>query len=90
MKMPEAIVLAGGEDARLNPLTNAEHPKCLLPVANSPAILYSLMALKNAGITSIFVVRADVSAVAAPLGCAHALSLLRVSLCELVRVLSPS
>jgi Nucleotidyl transferase len=57
MQMPEAIVLAGGEDKRLNPLTSAEQPKCLLPVANSPAILYSLHALHRAGIDSVFVVR---------------------------------
>lgn len=57
MRVPEAIVLAGGHDARLNPLTNADQPKCLLPVANAPALSYSLTALQKAGITAVFVVR---------------------------------
>ena len=55
-------MLAGGADPRLSPLTNTEHPKCLLPVANSPAILYALTAVRDAGITSIFVVRHHISA----------------------------
>ena len=59
-RMPEAIVLAGGEDARLNPLTRADQPKCLLPVCLQPAILYALLALQKAGITSVFVVRSTV------------------------------
>jgi NDP-sugar pyrophosphorylase family protein len=50
-------VLAGGGEPRLHPLTGPEHPKCLLPVANSPVILYSLTALKQSGITSVLVVR---------------------------------
>lgn len=57
MRLPEAIILAGGEDSRLNPLTSAEQPKCLLPVANLPAIQYSLTVLRKAGITSVFVAR---------------------------------
>lgn len=56
--MLEAVVLAGGIEPRLIPLTNSEHPKCLLPVANSPVILYSLTALKQAGITTVLVVSA--------------------------------
>eukprot|EP00892_Ulva_mutabilis_P010449 jgi/Ulvmu1/7777/UM004_0006.1 len=54
--LEQAVVLAGGIDPRLNPLCTSDHPKCLLPVANSPVLLYSLMALKHAGITSVLVV----------------------------------
>jgi NDP-sugar pyrophosphorylase family protein len=42
---------------RLHPLTNADQPKCLLPVANAPALSYSLTALQKVGITTVFVVR---------------------------------
>eukprot|EP01025_Chloroclados_australasicus_P067761 TRINITY_DN93936_c0_g1_i1.p2 TRINITY_DN93936_c0_g1~~TRINITY_DN93936_c0_g1_i1.p2 ORF type:complete len:102 (+),score=9.32 TRINITY_DN93936_c0_g1_i1:142-447(+) len=52
----EAIILAGGVDTRLSPLTDPEHPKCLLPVANSPILLSPLLAAKRAGITNVFVV----------------------------------
>lgn len=55
----QAIVLAGGIDPRLTPLSTSDHPKCLLPVANSPVLLYSLMALKHAGIMSVLVVCSD-------------------------------
>lgn len=55
--LKQAIVLAGGIDPRLTPLSTSDHPKCLLPVANSPVLLYSLMALKHAGIMSVLVVR---------------------------------
>jgi choline kinase len=53
----EAVILAGGEDARLHPLTSQEHPKCLLSVGNSTLLLYSLTAVKQVGIKKIFVVR---------------------------------
>jgi NDP-sugar pyrophosphorylase family protein len=55
--MLEAVVLAGGTEPRLAPLTSSENPKCLLPVANSPVILFSLKALKQAGISTVLVVR---------------------------------
>lgn len=55
--LKQAIVLAGGIDPRLTPLSTSDHPKCLLPVANSPVLLYSLMALNHAGIMSVLVVR---------------------------------
>lgn len=57
MRVLEAIVLAGGQDTRLNPLTNADHPKCLMPVANVPALSYALSAIQATGIQTVFVVR---------------------------------
>jgi translation initiation factor eIF-2B subunit epsilon len=56
MFVREAIVLAGGEDTRLHPLTSSDNPKCLLPVANVPALLYSLVALQKANVAVVFVV----------------------------------
>lgn len=62
--LEQAIVLAGGIDPRLTPLCTSDHPKCLLPVANSPVLLYSLMALKHARITSVLVVNSSLVQIA--------------------------
>lgn len=51
----QAIVLAGGEGARLRPLT-ADGPKVLLPIANRPILFYVLDAIVEAGIRDITVV----------------------------------
>ena len=57
MSIIEAVILAGGEDKRLNPLTSRADPKCLLTVANTPVLFYALKSLKVAGVHSAFVVR---------------------------------
>jgi NDP-sugar pyrophosphorylase family protein len=57
----EAVVLVGGEDQRLAPLTSAENPKCLLSVGNTTLLLYSLRALKEAGIMKFILVRSLLS-----------------------------
>lgn len=57
MTVLEAVILAGGEDKRLNPLTAPDHPKCLLPVGNAPVLQYSLRTLNSAGVKSAIVVR---------------------------------
>lgn len=51
-----AIVFAGGEGARLNPLVSDGFPKALVPVANRPMIFYPLFSLLRAGITDIIIV----------------------------------
>ena len=53
----QAIVLAGGDDKRLFPLT-AVTAKALLPVANKPMLHYPLKTLVDAGLRHVFVVRA--------------------------------
>lgn len=57
MPVLEAVILAGGEDKRLHPLTAPDHPKCLLPVANAPVLQYAIRTLNSAGVKSVFVVR---------------------------------
>jgi translation initiation factor eIF-2B subunit gamma len=54
----QAVLLAGGEDKRLHPLTGpAGAVKALLPVANKPLISYPLKALSEAGLKHVFIVR---------------------------------
>lgn len=53
----QCVVLAGGDDRRLHPLT-ASSVKALMPVANRPLISYTLKALADAGQTKVFVVSA--------------------------------
>lgn len=51
----QAVVLAGGEDQVLFPLTS-NMVKALLPVANRPLISYPLKTLAHAGLRSAIVV----------------------------------
>lgn len=51
----QAVVLAGGDDKRLYPLTTGT-VKGLLPVANKPLLSYPLRALAEAGLKHAFVV----------------------------------
>uniref|UniRef100_A0A7S0S6S1 Translation initiation factor eIF2B subunit gamma n=1 Tax=Chlamydomonas leiostraca TaxID=1034604 RepID=A0A7S0S6S1_9CHLO len=51
----QAIVLAGGDDKRLYPLTTGT-VKALLPVANRPLLSYPLKSLADAGLKHVFVV----------------------------------
>jgi NDP-sugar pyrophosphorylase family protein len=51
----EAVVLAGGEDKRMYPLTTASM-KAFLPVANAPLLSYSLRMLAAAGLKHVFMV----------------------------------
>ena len=51
----QAVVLAGGEDSQLFPLTT-DMVKALLPVANQPLISYPLKTLSDAGLQSVIVV----------------------------------
>lgn len=51
----EAVVLAGGDDKRLFPLS-AGVPKALLPVANRPLLHYPLRMLAEAGLRHAWVV----------------------------------
>ena len=56
-----AILLAAGEGQRLRPYTD-DRPKCLVPLAGRPLVLYQLAALRAAGIEDITLVtgyRAD-------------------------------
>ncbi len=50
----KAVILAGGEGARLRPLTCAM-PKPMLPVMNAPLMEHTLRLLKNNGFTEIAV-----------------------------------
>src|SRR4029434_5609253 len=45
----QALILAGGEGARLRPLT-IHTPKPIVPLANRPFLFYQLDLLKQAGI----------------------------------------
>lgn len=51
----QAVLLAGGEDKALFPLTSGV-VKALLPVANRPLISYPLRSLSEAGLTHVLVV----------------------------------
>ncbi len=54
----QVVLLAGGDDKRLHPLTGpAGAVKALLPVANKPLISYPLKALADAGLKQVFLVR---------------------------------
>ncbi len=50
----KALILAGGHGTRLHPLT-MRTPKCLLPIAGKPNILYMIELLEKAGIRDIYV-----------------------------------
>lgn len=52
----QAVVLAGGDDKRLHPMTSSS-VKALLPVANKPLLSYSLRLLAAAGLKQCLVVR---------------------------------
>lgn len=52
--MKSALILAAGEGTRMMPLT-ATTPKPLLPVAGKPMIAWTIEALKNSGISDIYV-----------------------------------
>lgn len=51
----QAVLLAGGEDKALFPLTSGI-VKALLPVANRPLLSYPLRSLSDAGLTHVLVV----------------------------------
>ncbi len=57
----KAVVFAGGQGSRLAPLVTEDVPKSLLPVANRPALFYSLIALLRAHIDNITVVTSAAS-----------------------------
>ncbi|MGH9753858.1 MAG: sugar phosphate nucleotidyltransferase, partial [Blastocatellia bacterium] len=48
----QALILAGGEGARLRPLT-IHTPKPIVPLANRPFLFYQIELLKQAGIKDI-------------------------------------
>src|SRR5262245_16579214 len=48
----QALILAGGEGARLRPLT-IHTPKPIVPLANRPFLFYQLELLKQAGVKDI-------------------------------------
>lgn len=50
----QAVILADPFETRFSPFT-LEHPRCLLPLANTPLIEYTLEFLANAGVEEIFV-----------------------------------
>ena len=50
----KALILAGGQGTRLYPLT-LRTPKCLLPIAGKPNILYIIEELVKSGINEIYV-----------------------------------
>ncbi|OAL51926.1 nucleotide-diphospho-sugar transferase [Pyrenochaeta sp. DS3sAY3a] len=50
----QAVILADPFETRFNPFT-LEHPRCLLPLANTPLIEYTFEFLANAGVEEIFV-----------------------------------
>ncbi|KAF2640224.1 heat shock transcription factor 2 [Massarina eburnea CBS 473.64] len=50
----QAVILADPFETRFNPFT-LEQPRCLLPLANTPLIEYSLEFLANAGVEEVFV-----------------------------------
>lgn len=49
----QAVVLADSFETRFNPFT-IERPRCLLPLANTPLIEYTLEFLANAGVEEIY------------------------------------
>jgi len=52
--MIEAVILAGGEGARLRPLT-CDLPKPMVPVANRPIMHYALARLRELGVSRAYV-----------------------------------
>lgn len=50
----QAVVFAGGKGSRMTDLTSTI-PKCLLPVANIPMIVYPLTMLQNANFTDVLI-----------------------------------
>ncbi|MCJ1420618.1 hypothetical protein MMC32_006976 [Xylographa parallela] len=50
----QAVVLADSYERRFTPFT-LERPRCLLPLANTPLIEYTLEFLANAGVEDIFI-----------------------------------
>ena len=49
----ECVVLAAGEGKRMRPLT-AKRPKVMLPLANRPMMEHLVLAVRDAGITILF------------------------------------
>ena len=49
----QAVVLADAFETRFHPFT-LERPRCLLPLANTPLIEYTLELLANAGVEEVF------------------------------------
>lgn len=58
----QAIILAGGSRSQLHPLTHG-FPKALLPIANTPLLVFQLRMLEKSGITDVIIVT---TAAAAP------------------------
>jgi len=50
----QAVVLTDSFETRFSPLT-AEKPRCLLPLAGTPLIEYTLQWLARAGVQEVFV-----------------------------------
>ncbi|KAH7551391.1 GCD1, Nucleosidehypothetical proteindiphosphatehypothetical proteinsugar pyrophosphorylase factor 2B [Bipolaris maydis] len=50
----QAVILADPFETRFSPFT-LEHPRCLLPLANTPLIEYTFEFLANAGVEEVFV-----------------------------------
>src|SRR5262245_17902622 len=54
----KGLILAGGKGTRLRPLT-INTPKPIVPVANSPFLLYQLDLMKSGGIEEVILILSD-------------------------------
>src|SRR5258708_6766607 len=52
----DAVILCGSSGSTLYPLTSESIPKCLLPIANRPLIIYQLELLQTANFTRAIIV----------------------------------
>ena len=55
MKLKKAVILAAGKGTRLNPITSTI-PKPLIPIGGKPLLEYSILSLKEVGITEILII----------------------------------